>query len=209
MSQIGPKKFIAVAGNMGSGKSTLVEFLHREFGFKPFYEPNVNNPYLKDFYADMKRWAFHSQLFFLTHKFHIHLQLSKESGAVVQDRTIYEDADVFAENLYRMGYIEDRDYKTYREIYEIMLKTLRKPDILIYLDCGIKTIKKRIKTRGRVEEQNIPLDYLKRLDALYQEWFRSYKYSPALIIQTNKLNYIEDLVDRIDLLKLIEKYVKS
>lgn len=198
-----------MAGNIGAGKSTLVSFLSRTYGLKPYYEPNETNPYLEDFYGDMKRWAFHSQLYFLSTKFRIHQQLSSVDEAVIQDRTIYEDAEIFAENLYRQRKMSKRDYETYRALYEAIIAELRPPTLMIYLRCGVNTLRKRIKLRGRPEEQAIPRRYLVRLDELYEDWFDRYDVSETLVIDTDELHYLEDLVDRIDLFERIEAAVGS
>src|SRR5688572_20936554 len=149
-------KYLAVAGNIGSGKSTLVQFLSTQYGFTPFYEPNDENPYLADFYRDMNRWAFHSQVFFLTHKFRLHQDLEGQQGPVVLDRTIYEDAEIFAAGLHETQKIEDRDFAVYKSLYQSMCGSLRPPDLMIYLRCPISTLKKRIALRGRKIEQDIP-----------------------------------------------------
>lgn len=201
---LGPRRFIAVAGNIGVGKSTLVEFLARQYEVRPIFEPNEENPYLEDFYEDMKGWAFHSQLYFLSAKFRLHQQLSLVEEAVIQDRTIYEDAEVFAENLYRQRKMSKRDYMTYRRLYEAVIDELRPPSLMIYLRCGMRTLNKRIRLRGRPEEQNIPRTYLLRLQELYEEWFQRYDLSETLIIDTDELDYLQDLVDRIDLFSRIE-----
>lgn len=202
---LGPQRFIAVAGNIGVGKSTLVEFLHRTYGVRPYYEPNDTNPYLKDFYGDMKRWAFHSQLYFLSTKFKIHQTLSTVTDAVVQDRTIYEDAEIFAENLYRQRKMSARDYRTYRALYEAIIAELRPPSLMIYLRAELKTLQKRIEKRGRPEEQAIPRTYLARLQDLYEAWFERYDLSEKLVIDTDALHYLDDWVDRIDLYARIER----
>jgi deoxyadenosine/deoxycytidine kinase len=196
-----------VAGNIGSGKSTLVDFICSKFGIRPFPEPNASNPYLRDFYSDMKRWAFHSQIYFLAHKFAIHQALGLEAGTVVQDRTIYEDAEIFAENLHRSKILNDRDYRMYRDLYEIISRSLRPPDLLVYLRCPVRTLRRRIKLRGRPEEQAIPAAYLNRLDALYEEWFGKYALSPTLVIPTERLDYLRDIVHRADLLGIIERHL--
>ncbi len=206
---LGPRRFIAVAGNIGAGKSTLVAFLSKTYGLQPYYEPNETNPYLEDFYADMKQWAFHSQLYFLSTKFRIHQQLSSVDEAVIQDRTIYEDAEIFAENLYRQRKMSKRDYLTYRSLYEAIIQELRPPTLMIYLRCGLRTARRRIKQRGRPEEQDIPRRYLERLQALYEDWFDRYDLSETLVIDTDELDYLEDLVDRLDLFERIEAAVKS
>lgn len=203
-------KYIAVAGNIGCGKSTLVDFICRQYGVQPFFEPNAENPYIVDFYGDMKRWGFHSQIYFLTHKFRIHQQLERERDqhTVVQDRTIYEDAEIFATNLHRRKVINQRDWKMYCELYETILTSLKPPDLMIYLKASLRTIRKRIRLRGRPEEQAIPVSYLRNLNLLYDEWFAKYKRSPVIVLETDKLDYLSDLVHRIDVLKTIEKYVR-
>lgn len=204
---LGPRRFIAVAGNIGAGKSTLVKFLSRQYGLRPYFEPNETNPYLEDFYDDMKQWSFHSQLYFLSTKFRIHQQLSTVEEAVIQDRTIYEDAEIFAENLYRQRKMSKRDYETYRSLYESIVRELRPPTLMIYLTCGVRTLRKRIKLRGRPSEQALPRTYLVRLQSLYDEWFERYDQSETLIIDTDELDYLEDLFDRIDLFERIEAAV--
>lgn len=201
------QKFIAIAGNIGAGKTELTEFLFRRYGLKPFYEPNDQNPYLEDFYADMKTWAYRSQLFFLTHKFRLHLALQGEPGAVIQDRTIYEDAEIFARNLFRQRLIERRDFDTYWELYQSIQRALRPPDLMIQLRCPVRTLRQRIRARGRSFEQEIPAAYLSRLNRLYEEWFAHYDLSPVLVLETDKLDYLTDLVDRVDLFERIERYL--
>jgi len=203
----GRRKFIAVAGNMGAGKTELVSFLCKRYGLKPFFEPNDGNPYLEDFYEDMRAWGFHSQIYFLTHKFRLHRRLEKEPGTVVQDRTIYEDAEIFARNLYQERRISKRDWQTYQELYQVVSEALTPPDLMIYLRASVRTIRKRIKLRGRREEQQVPLRYLRRLNQLYEEWFDRYDLSEVLVLETDKMDYLQDLVDRLDLLKRIERHL--
>jgi deoxyadenosine/deoxycytidine kinase len=203
----GPLKYIAVAGNIGAGKSTLVDFLRYRFDLTPFHEPNAENPFLKAFYSDMKRWAFPSQMYFLAHKFRLHQELSDHPGTVVQDRTIYEDAEIFAENLYRSRKMTQAEYQTYRDMYSAIVRTLRPPDLMIYLRAEVRTVRKRIKLRGRPEEQDIPLRYIRKLHSLYEEWFGRYNRSPTLVIQVDKLDYIQDMVDRIEVIKTIQRYL--
>ena len=203
----GGKRFIAIAGNIGAGKTELTRFLCRRYGIKPFFEPNEQNPYLADFYRDMKTWAFRSQLFFLAHKFRLQLELQDEPGAVVQDRTIYEDAEIFAKNLRRQRYIDARDYRTYTTLYQSISKALRPPDLMIQLSCPVRTLRKRIQLRGRTMEQEIPVAYLVRLNRLYADWFASYDLSPTLRIETDRLDWLTDLVDRVDLFRRIERYL--
>lgn len=197
-------KTIAIAGNIGTGKSSLVEFLTRTYGIEPFYEPNDENPYLPDFYQDMNRWAFHSQLYFLSNKFHMHQQLEKVSGVVVLDRTIYEDAEIFATALHEMRNFTGRDWDTYWNFYQIILEAIRPPDLMIYLRCSMRTLRKRIRLRGRVMEKDIPLSYLKRLEKLYEHWLSNYRYGEVLILETDKLDYINDMVDCLDVMERVE-----
>ncbi len=201
------QKFIAIAGNIGAGKTELTAFLCRKYGLQPFFEPNDQNPYLADFYKDMKTWSFRSQIFFLTHKFRLHRELEKQSGTSIQDRTIYEDAEIFAKNLFRQRNIDKRDWKTYWELYETVSSTLKPPDLMIYLRCPVKTLKQRIHLRGRKMEKDIPTAYLNRLNTLYEDWFTRYKMSPVLVLPTDTLDYLTNLVDRVDLFRQIEKHL--
>jgi len=198
------KRSIAIAGNMGSGKSTLVEFLSRTYGVKPFYEPNDENPYLADFYKDMKRWAYQSQLYFLSNKFRLHQELDRQPGVVALDRTIFEDAEIFATALMQMRKISKRDWDTYQGFYGAILDAIRPPDLLIYLRCSMRTLRRRIRLRGRQMEQDVPLAYLKRLDRLYEKWIKSYSMSDVLVLDTDKLDYINDLLHRLDVMERIE-----
>lgn len=186
----------------------MVEFLSHEYGLKPYFEPNETNPYLTDFYRDMKAWSFHSQLYFLTKKFRIHQELTSLEEPVLQDRTIYEDAEIFAENLYRQKKLSARDYKVYRELYETIVRQLRPPSLMIYLRCSVPNLKKRIKLRGRADEQSLPRGYLERLQGLYEEWFAKYALSEALVIETDRMDYLTDLVDRIDLFQRIDRALR-
>jgi deoxyadenosine/deoxycytidine kinase len=197
-------KTIAIAGNIGTGKSSLVEFLTRTYGIKPFYEPNDENPYLPDFYLDMKRWAFHSQLYFLSNKFRMHQQLEQSSGVVVLDRTIYEDAEIFATALHDMRNFTGRDWDTYWNFYQIILEAIRPPDLMIYLRCSMRTLRKRIRLRGRAMERHIPLAYLKRLEKLYDQWVATYQHGEILVLETDKLDYVNDMVDRLDVMERVE-----
>lgn len=207
MDRIGPARTLAVSGNMGTGKSTLVAFLTRHFSIRPLFEPNDENPYLADFYADMPRWAFHSQVFFLIRKFHLHQDMARAPGPVILDRTIYEDAEVFAANLARMGILAPREYATYRSLYDTLVELLRPPDLLIYLRCSFGAIRRRIALRGRPEERAVPDDYLKRLNRLYDRWFSRYDRSPTLVIRTDRIDYVSDLVDQVDLIETVEKWL--
>lgn len=201
------RRYIAVAGTIGAGKSSIVEFLCQRYDIEPYFEPNEENPYLADFYEDMKAWSFASQIYFLTAKFRLHLELDATRHNVIQDRTIWEDAEIFAENLYQQGMMDDRDYATYRNLYDSVSTQIQPPDLMIYLRCPIKAVKKRIATRGRKMEQNIPDEYLQRLHRLYEDWIESYDLSPLIIIPSHKLDYATDLVDCHDIMTTIEKYL--
>lgn len=198
------KRAIAIAGNIGSGKSSLVAFLSRKYGIRPFYEPNDENPYLPSFYEDMQRWAFHSQIYFLSNKFKLHREFDRTTGVVALDRTIFEDAEIFATALHAMGGMDDRDFKTYWDFYQTILETIRPPDLLIYVKCSMRTLRRRIKQRGREMEQDIPLAYLKRLERLYENWVANYTASEVLVLDTEKLDYDRDLIHQLDLMDRIE-----
>ncbi len=184
------KKFIAVAGNIGVGKSTLVRLLCERLGWEPFFEPVTENPYLADFYQDMRTWGFHSQIFFLSHRLRIHQQLVRYAGPVIQDRSIYEDAEVFAQNLHLQGYLSDRDYHTYRTLYLAMADTLPPPDLVIYLRASSNTLLKRITQRNRDYERSITADYLDQLNRLYEEWINNFTYCPVLTVPADDLDYV-------------------
>lgn len=194
-------RYLAVAGNMGAGKSSLVKWLHATFGLEPVYEPQDENPYLEDFYRDMKRWAFSSQLFFLARRFRMQRDLERAlpelpKRGVVLDRSIYEDAEIFAAHHHQVGNIDDRDWGTYQDLYGAMKAELRPPDLMVYLRCPVGALRRRIQRRGRGYEQAIPTTYLRALDRLYEEWFARYDRSPTLVIDTSEVDYVEDLFHR-------------
>ena len=186
------KRFIAVAGNMGVGKSTLTALLSEELGWEPFYEAVDDNPYLADFYKDMQKWAFHSQVFFLSRRLRHHHQLLNRPNSVIQDRTVYEDAEIFAENLYRQRHMGERDYRSYRELYEVLTMFLPPPDLVVYLRASVPTLKDRITLRGRDFEQDIPDDYLERLNVLYDEWANSFTLCPMLTVPSDSLDFVKN-----------------
>lgn len=202
-------RIVAVAGNMGSGKSSLVEWLRQQFGMVPFFEPNEENPYLSDFYADMQRWAMSSQLFFLVRRFQIHravmVRAAEDPRPVVQDRTLYEDAEIFAAHLHHEGYIDDRDWAMYQDLYRTLRDEIRPPDLMIYLRCPLPSLTRRIKRRGRTFEKKIPRSYLASLDRLYEAWYARYTLSPSLVIETDRLDYVERLFDRLEVIKAIQE----
>lgn len=200
--------YVAVAGNIGAGKSSFVEFLQSRYDIEPVFEPNDDNPFLEDFYGDMGRWAFHSQLYFLAAKLDIHRGIRDATHDILQDRTLWEDAEIFAEHLARSGVLSEREYSTYRLIYESVRDDLRPPDLMIYLRCPVKVLRRRIRARGRDMESAIPTSYLKALHALYEEWFARYSLSPTVVFQTDKLDPVTDIVDAHDVLQVIDRYLR-
>ena len=198
------KRYVAVAGTIGAGKTSLVAWLTKRYGLVPFYEPNEENPYLSDFYGDMARWSFHSQAFFLAHKLELHQELERSTQPAVIDRTIYEDPEIFARNLFAQGLMDRRDWEVYQRLYAGIRRALRPPDVLIALRCSLRTTKKRILRRRRAMESAIPEAYLRRLHRLYTSWFERYDLSPIVVIDTDKLDYVEDLVDLIEVTKKLD-----
>lgn len=183
-------KFIVIAGNIGAGKTTLVKILSERLGFTPFYEPHDENPYLADFYEDMKSWSYHSQVYFLTRRLKIHKELLQATGTVVQDRSVYEDAQIFARNLYLQGDLSQRDYQVYQDLYQILVSLLPMPGLIIYLRASVDTLMKRIACRGREYEAGISREYLGRLNELYEDWMGNFDQSPVLIINSDDLDLI-------------------
>ena len=184
------RKFIAIAGNIGVGKSTLVSKLCERLESRPFYEPVSENPYLADFYSDMAAWSFHSQVFFLTRRLRAHYELAQHPGSVVQDRSVYEDADIFAQNLFVQGYLTQRDYQTYRDLYETAVQLLPPPDLLLYLRASVPTLMDRISSRGRDYERSITPEYLQGLNELYEAWISNFVLCPILTIPADELDYV-------------------
>jgi deoxyadenosine/deoxycytidine kinase len=184
------KKFVAVAGNIGVGKSSLVELLSARLGWEPFYEPVGENPYLADFYKDMRTWSFQSQIFFLTRRLRAHRQLLDHPTSAIQDRTVYEDAEIFAHNLYLQEHIAERDYQTYRELYHVLTQFLPPPDLVVYLRATVDTLVQRIANRGRDYEQQIEREYLTRLNSLYESWIENFTLCPVLTVPADDLNYV-------------------
>lgn len=184
------KKYVAVAGNIGVGKSTLVKKLCEKLGWEPYYEPVAENPYLQDFYDDMNTWAFHSQVYFLTHRLHSHRELMEYPTSVVQDRSVYEDAEIFAKNLYLHGHINERDYSTYRKLFDLFITLLPHPDLVVYLRASVETLRARIELRGRQIESNITGGYLVQLNELYEEWIADFSLSPVLIVPADAIDFV-------------------
>jgi deoxyadenosine/deoxycytidine kinase len=189
---VASKHFIAVAGNIGAGKSTLTGLLSQRMGWQPFYEAVSDNPYLADFYDDMPRYAFHSQVFFLSRRLRHHRRLLDFPGSVVQDRSVYEDAEIFARALHQQGHIVERDYRTYRELYEVLVQFLPPPDLVIYLRASVPTLLRRIAQRGRAFEQSISPGYLHDLNELYEAWMRDFLLCPVLTVPSDRLDFVHD-----------------
>lgn len=186
------KVFVAVAGNIGAGKSSLTGLLSERLGWKPFYEAVAENPYLVDFYQDMTRYAFHSQIFFLSRRLRHHRELLDFPGSVVQDRSVYEDAEVFARALYSQGHIGARDYATYRELYEVLVRFLPPPDLIVYLKASVPTLLQRISLRGRSFERSIDPAYLERLNRLYDGWMEGFDQCPRLTLPADDLDFVHE-----------------
>ena len=186
------KLFIAVAGNIGVGKTTFSEKISQEFGLKVHYESVDDNPYLSDFYSNMHRWSFNLQIYFLQHRFQSHINISKSNIGIIQDRTIYEDVSIFAYNLYKMKIMSKRDWDTYQNLFNNMVQFLRKPDIIIYLKASTDTLINRIKNRNRDFEKDIDEVYLHRLNIYYKEWFSKIENFNVLEINTNNFNIFKD-----------------
>ena len=188
-------KHIAICGNIGSGKTTLTEKLARHYGWNPLYESVDNNPYLRDFYQDMTKWAFHVQIYFLNSRFKQINDIYGSEKPTIQDRTIYEDAYIFAANLHQSGHITDRDYQSYLAIFTSMISFVKPPDLLIYLKADIPKLVRQIEKRGRDFEYSIRLDYLRKLNKQYENWISNYKDGKLLIIDVNHLDFVESIDD--------------
>jgi len=185
-----PKRLILVAGNIGAGKTSLTERLGARMGWRTAYESVADNPYLADFYADMRQWSFHLQVFFLGHRAKQHLELANDPRSAIIDRSIYEDAHIFARALHHMGNLNERDYGSYRQVYEMVVRTLPAPALLIYLKAPVSVLIERIRQRARSMETGIDEDYLKLLDSFYEEWLASFDVCPVLTIRTDDLDFV-------------------
>ena len=202
------KVFIAVAGNIGAGKSSLTHLLSLRYGWKPFFESVEDNPYLNDFYADMKRWSFNLQVYFLSNRFRSHKSITEGPDSVLLDRAIYEDAEIFARNLYEIGKMDQRDYENYVALYEVMTEYLRPPDLLIYLRANVDTLMKQISLRGRDFEQSIKREYLEQLNKHYESWIARYKKGPLLVIESDEIDFVNKQEDLEKVVVMIEKKLK-
>jgi deoxyadenosine/deoxycytidine kinase len=193
------KQFITIAGNIGAGKSTLVSLLTERTGWDPVFEAVAENPYLADFYRDMPRWSFQSQVFFLSRRLRQHHDLLQQTNSIIQDRSVYEDAEIFARNLYRQGHMSARDWQCYYDLYQTMATLLKPPHLVIYLRTAVPTLRRRIIQRGRDYEQTISDEYLHQLNELYETWIDGFSLSPVLTIETDNLDYVQyaDHLDQI------------
>lgn len=195
---------VAIAGNIGAGKTTLTSLLGKHFNWQPQYEDVVDNPYLDDFYNAMERWSFNLQIYFLNNRFRQLLQIHESGNDVIQDRTIYEDAFIFAPNLHAMGLLTNRDFNNYRSLFDLMERVVAPPDLLIYLRSSIPNLVKQIHKRGREYESSISIDYLSRLNERYEAWIHDYKKGNLLIIDVDKVDFVEnpedlgEIINRID-----------
>lgn len=184
------KHFVAIAGNIGAGKSTLTTLLSERLNWEPFMEGVSDNPYLADFYQDMQRWSFHSQIFFLARRLLHHRQLLDRPNSVIQDRTVYEDAEIFARNLYNRNAMSERDFNTYSDLYRALIAILPPPDLVIYLRASLPTLKERIAHRGRPYERQIQETYLTQLNELYEAWIQSFSLCPVLTVPADRLDFV-------------------
>ncbi|MDH3710471.1 MAG: deoxynucleoside kinase [Cyclobacteriaceae bacterium] len=198
---------IAVSGNIGSGKTTLTEKLAHHYKWTPQYESVDENPYLKDFYEDMKRWAFHLQVYFLNSRFNQVKQIRAAEGTIIQDRTIYEDAYIFAANLYESGMISERDYQNYLNLFESMINFVEPPDILIYLKADVPKLVAQIQKRGRDFENLIRLEYLQNLNTYYTNWIDSYDLGKILIVDVNHMDFVENIQDFSTIVEKIDREI--
>ncbi|MFO7798914.1 deoxynucleoside kinase [Rhodohalobacter sp.] len=205
MDKINSKnKYVAIAGNIGAGKSSLTKLLGKNFNWKPYYESVDDNPYLSDFYDDMRRWSFNLQIYFLSSRFRHQKEIQESDLNLIQDRTIYEDVEIFAKNLFDMGLMTDRDYKNYKALFHEMVNYLRPPDLLIYLRAEVPTLVRQIQQRGRNYENTIRIEYLERLNGLYENWIERYEHQ-KLIINTDDLDFVNNSEDLGKVITLVEQ----
>jgi len=197
-------RYIAIAGNIGAGKSTLTGLLAKHFGWHPYYESVDDNPYLSDFYEDMRRWSFNLQIYFLSSRFRHQREILSSTHDFIQDRTIYEDVEIFAKNLYEMGLMSERDYENYRSLFAEMVSYLRPPDLLIYLRAEVPTLVRQIQARGREYENTIRIDYLERLNQHYEHWIQAYP-NQKLVIETDDLDFVSRPEDLGRIIQMVEQ----
>jgi deoxyadenosine/deoxycytidine kinase len=197
------KIFVTIAGNIGAGKSSLTKMLSSYYGWNTSFEHVDDNPYLADFYGDMNRWSFNLQVYFLSKRFADHKTISESPASVIQDRSIYEDAEIFAKNLHLIGKMDKRDYENYLALYDVMTQYLKPPDLMIYLDARIETLLKNISRRGRSYEQGIPRTYLEQLSENYSDWMKRYTLGPLLTIPSDEVDFVHERGDFNRMLSLI------
>lgn len=200
---------IAIVGNIGAGKTTLTEMLARNYGWEPLFEAVDNNPYLEDFYSDMKRWSFNLQIYFLNSRYRQIIDIQKSGRNILQDRTIYEDAYIFAENLHDMGLMTTRDYQNYESIFENITEFIKPPDLLVYLKASVPTLVSNIQRRGREYEIGIRLDYLSKLNEKYDKWIKNYKLGKLLILDKDNLDFANNTEDMATIVQLIEREING
>ena len=199
---------IAIAGNIGAGKTTLTKYLAKHYKFSKELEDVVKNPYLDDFYNQMERWSFNLQVYFLNSRFRQVKEIHKKNKNVIQDRTIYEDANIFAPNLHAMGLMTNRDFENYKSLFDLMEENVSAPDLLIYLRSSIPNLVSQIHKRGREYENSISIDYLSRLNERYEAWIHNYKKGELLIIDIDNLDFVENKDDLKKIISLIDKKMK-
>jgi len=192
MAKVRKPKHVAIAGNIGAGKTTLTEMLSKHYKWIPQFEDVDQNPYLFDFYEDMPRWSFNLQIYFLNSRLNQLIEISKGTETVIQDRTIFEDAYIFAPNLHEMGLMSKRDFDNYFDFFQNLRQMVKPPDLMIYLQASVPTLVGQIQKRGREYEENIRLDYLKRLNEYYNKWIEGYKEGPLLVINVDKTKFVEN-----------------
>ena len=200
---------IAIVGNIGAGKTTLTELLAKNYGWDPLFEAVDNNPYLEDFYSDMKRWSFNLQIYFVNSRYRQIVEIQKQGHNIIQDRTIYEDAYIFAENLHDMGLMTTRDYENYQSIFDNIIEFIKPPDLLIYLKASVPTLVNNIQRRGREYESGIRLDYLSKLNDKYQKWINNYKMGKLLIIDMDNLDFAHKTEDLATIVEMIEREING
>ena len=187
---------VSIAGNIGVGISTLVQILAEEFGWQPYYELVSDHPYLDDYYGDRERWGFHSQIWFLTQRFEQHLEIADTPSSILEDRSMYEDYEIFVKGLLEEGILSQRDFRTYRRLYTTLVQRIQPPSLVVYLQASVPTLQRRIASRARPSEMNIPPAYLTRLNQRYDEWMRRFDRCAVLTIPTDELDYVNSLEAR-------------
>jgi deoxyadenosine/deoxycytidine kinase len=198
---------IAIVGNIGAGKTTLTELLAKNYGWDPIFEAVDNNPYLEDFYSDMKRWSFNLQIYFLNSRYRQIVDIQKSGRDIIQDRTIYEDAYIFAENLHDMGLMTTRDYQNYQSIFDNVTEFIKAPDLLVYLKASVPTLVNNIQRRGREYESGIRLDYLSKLNEKYDKWIKNYKLGKLLVIDKDNIDFANKTDDLATIVQMIEREI--